>query len=83
MANMTVAVPDELLQRARVRAAREGTSVSSVLRSGLAHSVDDQAEIAEAWDRFLRLATQAGGRSASEGRTWRRDELQRWSEEAE
>lgn len=77
MANLTITVPDDLLQRARVRAAREGTSVSSVLRSSLRRYVDDEAEVGQAWDRFLDIALKAGGRSATEGRSWRREELQR------
>ncbi len=77
MANVTISVPDDLLRRARVRAAREGTSVNSVLRSSLAGYVDDDAETGRAWDEFLALAARAGGRSPSGGRRWRRDELQR------
>jgi plasmid stability protein len=77
VANLTITVPDELLRRARARAAREGTSVNSVLRAGLAQYVDDDAEVGEAWDRYLDLARKAGGRSASGKRAWRRDDLQR------
>lgn len=77
MANLTITVPDDLLQRARVRAAREGTSISSVLRSSLKRYVDDEAEVGQAWDRFLDIARRAGGRSPTGGRSWRRDELQR------
>lgn len=77
MANLTITVPDDLLRRARVRAAREGTSVSSVLRDRLLRYVDDDAEVSEAWDRFLDISAQAGGRSPSGGRSWRRDDLQR------
>lgn len=77
MANLTITVPEDLLHRARARAAREGTSVNRVLRASLARYVDDDAEVGEAWDRFLELARGAGGRSRSGRRTWRRADLQR------
>lgn len=74
---MTITVSDDLLRRARVRAASEGTSVNSVLRTSLRRYVDDDAEVGEAWDRFLDIAGRAGGRSSSGGRSWHRDDLQR------
>ena len=77
MANLTITVPDDLLRRARVRAAREGTSVNSVLRTSLGCYVDDDAELGDAWDRFLDIASRAGGHSSSGGRSWHRDDLQR------
>lgn len=77
MANLTITVPDALLRRARVRAAREGTSVNSVLRSSLSRYVDEEAELGDAWDRFLEVAARTGGRSSPGGRSWGRDELQR------
>jgi plasmid stability protein len=77
VANLTITVPDDLLQRARARAAREGTSVSNVLRSSLKRYVDDEAEVGEAWDRFLDIAGRTGGHSSSGRRSWRRDDLQR------
>jgi predicted nucleic acid-binding protein len=48
VANLTLSVPDDLLRRARLRAAREGTSVNSVLRARLAQYVDDDAEVGDA-----------------------------------
>lgn len=77
VANLTISVPDDLLRRARIRAAREGTSVNSVLRAELAHYVDDEVEVGAAWDQFLDIAGTAGGRSSGGARSWRRDELQR------
>jgi plasmid stability protein len=77
MANVTIAVPDDVLYRARVRAARDGTSVNSVLRSGLAQYVDDNAELGDAWDHFLDVARQSAGRSADGKRRWHRADLQR------
>ena len=77
VANLTITVPDELLGRARARAAREGRSVNSILRAELSRYVDDDAEVGEAWDEFLRRASRARGRSPSGGRQWRREDLQR------
>lgn len=77
MANLTITVADELLHRARARAAREGTSVSRVLRASLSRYVDDDAEVGQAWDELLEVARRAGGRSPSGGRSWRREDLQR------
>jgi plasmid stability protein len=77
VANLTITVPDEILRRARARAAREGTSVNSLLRAELAHYVDDDADVGAAWGRFLAIAKKSGGRSASGRRDWRRDDIQR------
>lgn len=77
MANLTITVPDDLLRRARARAAREGTSINSILRAELHHYVDDDADVADAWDRFLELARKSGARSPSGERDWHRDDLQR------
>ncbi|HJQ44182.1 MAG TPA: hypothetical protein VJ831_13925 [Jatrophihabitantaceae bacterium] len=77
MANLTITVPDDVLRRARARAAREGTSVNSILRTELAHYVDDDADVGAAWDRFLDIAKQSSGESRGGHRTWRRDDIQR------
>lgn len=77
MANLTITVPDDLLRRARARAAREGTSVNSILRTELTHYADDDLEVAQAWDRFLAVAEAAKGRSVDGRRQWHREELQR------
>jgi plasmid stability protein len=77
MANLTITIPDDLLRRARARAAREGTSVNNVLRTRLTQYVDDDAEVAQAWAHFLDLASTSGGRSSAGRRSWRREDLQR------
>jgi hypothetical protein len=76
MAKVTITVPDDL-RRARVRTAREQTSVNNVLRAQLAGYVDDDVEAGQAWDHFLKIAARASGRSFSGRRRWYRDELQR------
>lgn len=77
MANLTISVPDDLLQRARTRAAQQGTSVSKVLRGSLERFTDDDAEAALSWDTFLAIADAAGGASPSGKREWTREGLQR------
>ena len=44
MKNITVTVDDDLYRRARVRAAREGTSVSRVVKATLLHFVTEESE---------------------------------------
>ena len=47
MANLTLAIDDDLLHRARVRAAEQGTSVNAVVRDLLvAYSAADRVEAA-------------------------------------
>ena len=73
MANVTLAIDDDLLQKARVKAVHENTSVNAVLRDFLAQWVRDESERA-------RLAEQvgahlSGGVYRSGGAGWSRDEL--------
>lgn len=73
MANLTIAVPDDLLHRARVKAAEQGTSVNAVLRGELEHYV--AAEGADrAIDEFLSLAKRQPGHGGA-GRRWSREDL--------
>lgn len=73
MANLTVALDDDLLKRARIRAVERGTSVNAVLREYLYEWTETGAQRMRAADHILALAraSSAGG----EGRTWSRDEL--------
>lgn len=77
MTNVTITISEDVLRKARARAAHEGTSVSKVLRRSLEQYSDTDAEVASAWDEFLAIAERAGGRSPGDGRTWRREDLQR------
>lgn len=73
MANITLTIDDEVLRRARTRAAAEGTSVNAVVR----HQIETYARVGEERRRAVRTieelarTTQAG----SGGRTWTRAEL--------
>jgi plasmid stability protein len=77
VANLTITVPEDVLHRARVRAARERTSVNAVLRADLARYANDDDEVARAWQQFVRLAGQLGATSGPGGRTWTREDIQR------
>ena len=73
MANLTIAVPDEILKSARRRALEQGTSVNAVLRHYLNQFAGTQSTQAETVERVLELS-----RSARSGRgkaKWTRDEL--------
>lgn len=75
MANLTLTIDDDVLRKARTRAAAEATSVNAVVR----HQIESYAGVAEDQRRavitILDLArtTHAG----SGGRTWTRDDLYR------
>jgi plasmid stability protein len=74
MANLTIVVDDEILRRARVRAAEQGTSVNAALADYLAHFAGSST-VADAMTSFLDLADAAAAGSGPGGRTWLRDEL--------
>ena len=73
MANLTIAIEDELLQRARVRALQQGTSVNAVLRQYLQAWTDDSRSRQTAIREILDLANSVD--TGSGGRRWTRDEL--------
>ena len=70
--NLTIAVDEELLRRARALADKQGTSVNALLRKHLETLVGEQPGDLVA-DELLMLMLQHGGRSG--GRKIRRDEL--------
>jgi plasmid stability protein len=74
MANLTVAIDTDLLQRARVRAAERGTSINAAVADFLARYAGED-ERAEAMAAFFELADAAGAGSGPGGRTWTREEL--------
>jgi plasmid stability protein len=73
MANLTIAVDDELLRKARIRAAELGTSVNAVLRDHLEAWAGVQDERRHAIGRFLEAARRS--RASSGGHKWTRDEI--------
>lgn len=73
MANLTIALDDDILHRARVRAAEQGTSINSLLRSYLESYAGDRQARARNAAAFLDLARQNPGSRGT--RSWTRDEL--------
>ena len=74
MSNLTLAIDEDLLRRARIRALEEGTSVNAVVREFLT-TYDGRDEQVEAMTRFLDLADQSQAGSEGAGRTWTREEI--------
>lgn len=72
MANLTLSLDDELLQKAREAALREHTSVNALVREYLERYVDARSRRMEALDALDALADRAD--SASRG-PWSRDSL--------
>lgn len=74
MANVTVSIDADVLRRARVRAAQEGTSVNAVIADYLGRYADvDDAAIA--LSEILELAATSDSGSGPGGRRWTREDL--------
>ena len=72
--NLTVQLDDDVIRRAKIAAAKRGTSVSGLVTQQLNHL----AEADERYDEAQRRAEQALGRTKSRGgRHWSRDDLHR------
>lgn len=72
--NLTLSIDEELLRRARVRAAKENTSVNAVVRDYLATYVGAR-QMVGARRRFVELSRSSSSGSGSGGRSWTRGEL--------
>jgi hypothetical protein len=73
MANLTITVDEQLLRRARVRAAELGTSVNAVLRDYMRSWAGEEGGRRRAVDSLLKRSSRA--RSARAGRRWTRESL--------
>jgi hypothetical protein len=74
MANVTVSIDADVLRRARVRAAQDGTSVNAVIADHLERYADaDDSAIALA--EILDLAPAFDSGSGRNGRRWTREDL--------
>jgi hypothetical protein len=72
--NITIAVDDELVRRARIRALEQGTSVNAILREFLESYAGVHGE-RDARQRLLELARTCSATSGPAGRRWTRLEL--------
>jgi hypothetical protein len=74
MANLTLSLDDDILQKAREAAVRERTSVNALVRDYLIHYVDAKSRRLGALDALDSVARRSRSRSV---RAWTRDELHR------
>jgi plasmid stability protein len=74
VANLTLSLDDEILQKAREAALREHTSVNALVRDYLTRYVDAKGRRLEAIDAIDKLARRNKSRSTE---AWSRDELHR------
>jgi plasmid stability protein len=74
VANLTLAVDEEVLRRARIRAIQRGTSVNALVRDYL-ERLAGESSAAQGVAEFLAAVQGAGASSGPTGRTWTRDEL--------
>ena len=71
--NLTVVTDEDTLERARVRAIQENTSVNAVVREFLVAYAGDNRQRAEACERLPALSRTCGSRRGDA--KWTRDEL--------
>jgi len=70
--NLTLQLDEDVIRRAKVLAAKRGTSVSGLVARELENLVADDARYEEAWQRAHDIMTASSPRG---GRRWRRDDL--------
>jgi hypothetical protein len=73
MAKLTITVDERLLNKARIKALEQGTSVNALLRSFLEQYVRDADARKKAIDDILALSRSS--RAARSGKRWTRDQL--------
>lgn len=73
MANLTIAIDDTTLRRARIRALEDGTSVNAVLRDYL-EAYAGRAGTREVLAAYVTAAEAASASSGPDGRTWTRED---------
>jgi hypothetical protein len=73
MTNLTLAIDEGILLRARLRALRERTSVNAVVRAFVTNYAAQDGD-GGAMNWLLALADQSTASSGPDGRTWTRDD---------
>lgn len=74
VANLTLAIDDELLRRARIRALESGTSVNAAVRDFLVAYTGTSQQDATV-GTLIALADDAGATSGDAGRSWTREDI--------
>jgi predicted transcriptional regulator len=73
--NVTLALPEDLVRRLKILAARQDTSISALLTATLSNLADQEEGYAEARDAMIRYMKQ-GYNLGTRGRvSWTRDSL--------
>lgn len=70
--NLTIQLDEEVIRRARIVAAKRGTSVSALVARELDHLVAQEDRYEDARRRAVELMAAANPRG---GRTWTRDDI--------
>lgn len=70
--NLTVELDDEMIRKAKVVAAKRGTSVSRLVANELEDLIEGDVRYEEARERALKALASAKPRG---GRSWRREDL--------
>jgi plasmid stability protein len=73
MANLTITVDEEVLERARIRALQQGTSVDALLRDYLERLAGNPLA-QRAVEEIQVIANRVHAGSGASGRTWKRDD---------
>ncbi len=73
MANLTIALDDDLLRQARIRAVEQGTSVNAIVREYLTTYAGMTLKREAAMKNLIQLSRRS--RSKRGGKKWIRDEL--------
>ena len=74
VANLTLAIDDELLRRTRIRALESGTSVNAAVRDFLVSFTGTSQQDATV-RTLIALAEDAGAASGGTGRAWTREDI--------
>jgi plasmid stability protein len=72
MSNLTIALDDNIVKQARLRAVQEGTSISAKIREFLAQYAQGTASASAPGDAFLAFAAQSTANA--DGADWRRND---------
>ncbi len=74
MSNVTFAIDEDTLRRARIYALERGSSLNAVVREHLESLVGPDPSV-EAGRRLVEIAKRSQASSGPRGRAWRRDDL--------
>jgi hypothetical protein len=74
MKNITLAVDEKVLKKARSYATRRGTTVNAIVREHLSRVVDEESRIEEARSKLLDLIDNSSGRLGPDYE-WNREDI--------